>query len=236
MVKSVLKIDFRTKMLMTIIIPCCLLLGDLPGKSLTASLVVSLLPCLLMVLSGKYKGAIQGAVMIVLAVLAQKYLLRYSRGFFNFFLLLFIMMMLRMLPGILMGTYAFSTTDMSEVISSLKKLRLPDPIVIPVTVMARFFYTCSMDFRQIKNAMYLDGLTTRRLVLHPGRFLEYRIIPLLMVLTRTADEVSTSAITRGLEVDQQRSCSFDNRLKAVDLVCVVLMGVLIFVTWSVPYA
>ena len=29
---SVLKIDFRTKILMTVVIPCCLLLGNLPGK------------------------------------------------------------------------------------------------------------------------------------------------------------------------------------------------------------
>lgn len=221
---------------MTVILPCCLLLGNLPGKSLPVSLAASLFPCVLLVCSRKYKGAVKGAVMILLAVLAQKYMLGSSKGFFNSFLLLFIMMMLRMLPGILMGTYAFTSTDMSEVISSLKKLRLPDQIVIPVTVMARFFYTCSIDYGQIRNAMYLDGLTTGRLLLHPMKFLEYRIIPLLMVLTRTADEVSTSALTRGLEVDQKRSYTFDNKLKAVDLACTVLMAGLIFVTWGVDYA
>ena len=236
MVKSVFKIDFRTKILMTVIIPCCLLLGNLPGKSLLASLIASVFPCVLLLFSHKLQAAVKGAVMILLAVLAQKYLLVYSRGFFNSFLLLFIMMMLRMLPGILMGTYAFSTTDMSEVISSLKKMHLPDQIVIPVTVMARFFYTCSIDYGQIKNAMYLDGLTTARLLLHPVKFLEYRIIPLLMVLTKTADEVSTSAITRGLEVDQPRSYTFDNRLKGIDLACCLLMVLLIFVTWGVDYA
>ena len=235
MVKSWLKIDFRTKILMTVVIPCCLLLGDLPGKNLGMALLASVFPCLLMLYSRKIKGAVKGFILIVLAVLAQKYLLAYSKGFFNSFLLLFIMMMLRMLPGLLMGTYAFSTTDMSEVISSLKKMKLPDPVVIPVTVMARFFYTCSMDYGQIKNAMYLDGLTTGRLLLHPMKFLEYRIIPLLMVLTRTADEVSTSALTRGLEVDQQRSYTFDNKLKGADLICALLMVGLIYVTWGVNY-
>ena len=233
---SAFKIDFRTKILMTVIIPCCLLLGNLPGKSLTAALIASVFPCVLLMLSHKIGSALKGAIMIVLAVLAQKYMLGSSKGFFNSFLLLFIMMMLRMLPGLLMGTYAFSTTDMSEVFSSLKKLRLPDQIVIPVTVMARFFYTCSIDYRQIKNAMYLDGLTTGRLALHPVNFLEYRIIPLLMVLTRTADEVSTSALTRGLEVGQKRSYTFDNRLKWPDLMCVLLMAGLIFATWGVNYA
>ena len=222
--------------MMTVIIPCCLLLGNLPGKSLLAAMLVSCFPCILLLFSHRFQAAVKGVVMILLAVIFQKYMLSSSKGFFNSFLLLFIMMMLRMLPGILMGTYAFTTTDMSEVISSLKKMKLPDPIVIPVTVMARFFYTCSIDYRQIKNAMYLDGLTTGRLLLHPMKFLEYRIIPLLMVLTRTADEVSTSALTRGLEVGQQRSYTFDNQFKWIDLFYCLMMAVLIFVTWGVDYA
>ena len=108
MVSSALKIDFRTKMLMTFIIPCCLLLGNLPGKNLMLAMLASFFPCLLMLLSHKVKGAVQGIVLIFLAVLAQKYLLGNSTGFFNSFLLLFTMMMLRMLPGLLMGTYAFT--------------------------------------------------------------------------------------------------------------------------------
>ena len=135
-----------------------------------------------------------------------------------------------------MGVYALSTTDMSEVISSLKKLHLPDQLVIPVTVMARFFYTCSIDYKQIKDAMYIDGLTTTRLLFHPVKFVEYRIIPLLMVLTRTADEVSTSALTRGLEVNQKRSYTFDNKFKLIDVFCCLLMVGLIVVTWGVKYA
>ena len=236
MVRLRLKIDFRTKILMTVLIPCCLLLGNLPGKSLMAAMLVSLLPGALLLLSGKIKGGVEGIAFVLLAVLAQQYMLEASTGVLNSFLLLFIMMMLRMLPGVLMGSYAFTTTDMSKVISSLKKLHLPDQIVIPATVMSRFFYTCSIDYRQIKHAMLLDGLTPGRLLLHPAKLLEYRIIPLLMVLIRTADEVSVSAITRGLEVGQQRSYITDHRLTGIDLACALLMGALIFVTWGVDYA
>ena len=231
--KSHFKIDFRTKILMTIIIPLCLLIGNLPGKSLLAAMLVSFLPCILMLFSGKVKGTIRGIILIVLAVLAQKYLFGVTTGLFNSFVLLLIMMMLRMMPGILMGMYALSTTDMSEVISSLKKMHLPDQIVIPVTVMARFFYTCSIDYKQIKDAMYIDGLTTTRLLLHPVKFIEYRIIPLLMVLTRTADEVSTSALTRGLEVNKKRSYTFDNKFKFIDVFCCLLMVFLIVITWRI---
>ena len=223
-------------MVMTLIIPLCLLIGNLPGKNLPAAMAVSFFPCILMVVSGKVKGGVKGIVLVILAVLAQKYMIEGSTGFLNSFFLLLIMVALRMMPGILMGMYAFSTTDMSEIISSLKKTGFPDQIIIPVTVMARFFYTCSIDYRQIKDAMYIDGLTTGRLLLHPVKFLEYRIIPLLMVLTRTADEVSASALSRGLEVGQERSCIFDNSFQLVDILCFLLMAVLIFVTWGVHYA
>ena len=234
--KHNLKIDFRIKLLMTLIIPLCLLIGNLPGKSLLAAMLISSFPCILMLASGKIKGAVKGIILIVLAVLAQKYLFETSTGLMNSFLLLLVMMALRMLPGILMGMYALTTTDMNEIISSLKKLHFSDHIIIPVTVMARFFYTCSIDYRQIKDAMYIDGLTTLRLMFHPVKFLEYRIIPLLMVLTRTADEVATAALTRGLDVGQERTYIFDNRLKAIDIFCVLLMIILIYVTWGVKYA
>ena len=131
-----------------------------------------------------------------------------------------------------MGKYTFLTTDMSEIVSSLKKLHMPDQMIIPVTVMARFFYTTALDYNQIKDAMYLDGLTTRRLIFHPIKFFEYRIVPLLMVLTRTADEVSISALTRGLEVGKERTYIFTNNLKLIDYVGFVVMILLIFVTWG----
>ena len=142
------------------------------------------------------------------------------------------MIVLRMLPGLLMGQYTFLTTDMSEIIFSLKKMHVPDQLMIPVTVMARFFYTTSMDYQQIKDAMYMDGLTTSRLLLHPIQFFVYRIVPLLMVLTRTADEVSMSALTRGLEVGKERTFIFTNRLKWIDFLCFFMMILLIFVTWK----
>ena len=230
--KYSLKIDFRIKILMTLIIPLCLIIGNLPGKSLLAAMLISFFPCILMLISGKIKGSVKGIILIVFAVIAQKYLFEASTGFINSLLLLLVIMALRMLPGILMGMYAFTTTDMNEIISSLKKLHFSDHVVIPVTVMARFFYTCSIDYRQIKDAMYIDGLTTLRLILHPVKFLEYGIVPLLMVLTRTADEVATAALTRGLEVGQERTYMSDNRLKAIDIFCVLIMAVLVYVTWG----
>ena len=228
-----LKIDFRTKLLMTLVIPTCLVLGNLPGTNLLAAMLVSFLPCLLILISGHLKSGIQGFLLIILGVLAQYYLFGQKMGIINGFVLFFVMIILRMLPGLLMGKYTFLTSDMSEIVSSLKKLHFPDQMIIPITVMARFFYTTTIDYHQIKDAMYLDGLTTSRLILHPIIFFEYRIVPLLMVLTRTADEVSISALTRGLKVNKARTYIFENKLKFIDYFFIVMMILLIYVTWGV---
>ena len=229
---SQLKIDFRTKAFMTLVIPTCLVLGNLPGKNLLAAMLVSFLPCILMIISKNYKAGIKGLIYISLGVLAQKFLFNQGMGLFNGLILFFVMIVLRMLPGLLMGQYTFLTTDMSEIVFSLKQIHMPDQLIIPVTVMARFFYTTSIDYQQIKDAMYLDGLTTSRLLRHPIQFFEYRIIPLLMVLTRTADDVSISALARGLEVGKNRTYIFTNQLKWIDYLCFGLMLLLIFVTWG----
>ena len=227
-----LKIDFRTKAFMTLVIPTCLILGNLPSKNLLVTMLVSFLPCVLMMVDGQLKSGIKGILYISLGILAQKYLFEQQIGLLNGFVLFFVMIVLRMLPGLLMGKYTFLTTDMSEIIYCLKKMHFPDQLIIPITVMARFFYTTTIDYNQIKESMYLDGLTTSKLLIHPVQFFEYRIIPLLMILTRTADEVSISALTRGLEVNKNRTYIFSNHLKCIDYICFVMMFLLIFITWG----
>ena len=78
-------------------------------------------------------------------------------------------------------------------------MHFPVVLIIPITVMARFFSYGEKDYNQVKDAMYLHGLTNRRLFFHPVKLFEYRMVPLFMVLTKTADDVAVSAMTRGLE-------------------------------------
>ena len=49
---------------------------------------------------------------------------------------------------------------MSDLVASLKKMKFLDSLIIPLSVMLRFFYTLKEDYQQIKEAMYLQGLVT----------------------------------------------------------------------------
>lgn len=225
--KKKLHLDFRTKIFTTIVLSYTLLLGNLQSRYLVVAILASLLPYILLLLSRKYKSAIFGIVYIVIAALFQKYLVNNVTGFLTSISLFMTTIFLKMAPAIMMGKYTFMTTDMSELVVSLSKLKLPIQIIIPITVMARFFYTIIIDYKQIKNAMYLHGLTLRKFFFKPHKLIEYKLIPLLMVLMRTADDVSISALTRGLAIEGKRSSIVVTKFGFADMILFLIMAILI---------
>ncbi len=225
--KKGFRLDFRTKLFMTIVISYVLLLGNLQQRYLYVAVMASLLPQILFLLERRYAEAVKSIIMIVAAVLLRVYFSQNMHGILMPFMLFITILALKVLPGAMMGRYTFLTTDIGEMVYCLKKMKLPDQIVIPFTVMARFFYTASIDYSQIKAAMYMHGLTTRSLICNPVRLFEYRIVPLMMSLMRTADEVGISALTRGLRVGRARSSIRESRFSIYDFICFILMLVLI---------
>lgn len=212
---------------MTIVISYTLLLGNLQQKYLAVAVAASLLPYVLLISERRYKEALKGGIFIIVASIIQKYFLYNATGILTSLFLFISMLFLRMLPGLMMGKYTLVSTDMSKLVCSLKKMKIPDQIVIPITVMARFFYTFREDYSQIKDAMYLHGLTTKRLILNPLKLFEYRTVPLLMCLTRTADEVAISALTRGMEIGVKRSSISTSKIKEIDYIFFLIMFLLI---------
>jgi Cobalt transport protein. len=64
------------------------------------------------------------------------------------------------------------------------------------------------EARDIGNAMHMRGirLFSLRTLTNPFSILEYRLVPLLVSLTKIADELSIAAVTRGLSPEIRRTC------------------------------
>ena len=62
-----------------------------------------------------------------------------------------------MLPCFITGAYTFTTTSASAFICAMRRMRVPESVVIPCVVVIRFFPTIAEDYRQIRNAMALRG-------------------------------------------------------------------------------
>ena len=212
---------------MSVILSYTLILGNIQQNHPVVAAVYSLLPYVFLFCCEDWKTATKGIAFVTIAFIIQKENLLINSGFLGIAFLFIVMVFLRLLPGFMMAKYAINSSSMSEITASLKKIKAPDSIVIPITVMARFFHTTKEDYRQVKDAMYLHGLTNKRLFFHPMKLLEYRIVPLFMVLTKTADDVSISAMTRGLRIGEDRSSLTEIRFGVLDYFCFLLMCILI---------
>ena len=85
--------------------------------------------------------------------------------------------------------------QVSEFVAAMERMHVPQKIVIPVSVVFRFFPTVREEYAAIRDAMKMRGITTLR---SPMKMLEYRIVPLMMSVAKIGEELSAAALTRGL--------------------------------------
>lgn len=102
--------------------------------------------------------------------------------------------MTMMLPCFITGAYAFTTTSASAFVCVLRRMRVPEAVVVPCVVIIRFFPTILEDHRRIREAMALRGVAsgTFARLRHPARSLEYVMVPLLMNATNVAQDPSVA--------------------------------------------
>ena len=129
-----------------------------------------------------------------------------------------------MLPCIITGAYAFSTTTMGELTCALRKMHIPETVIIPCAVVVRFFPTVREDYHQIRNAMALRGIAEGKAALlrHPMQSLEYILMPLLMNGNNVAQDLSVAALTKGIGLPGKHTSMTELHLTVWDILYPVL--------------
>lgn len=82
-------------------------------------------------------------------------------------------------------------------------MRVTDKIVIPLSVIFRFFPTVIDEYRAITDAMRMRGVSFGGG--KPTAILEYRIIPMMTCSLKIGEELSAAALTRGLGAPIKRT-------------------------------
>ena len=223
-----MKIDFRTKIFLTNVIGIVAIEGSLGRRYYYLGILIAIFPYLLALFDRKWSLLIKGLLYTSVAFLGQGLLLNLPQNFLTMILNLYVGIIIRILPGVMMGYYALVTTKMSDLVYSLQKIHLPNFLIIPVSVMFRFFYSIKEDYKKINEAMYMHGLSIKNFFKEPAKILEYKFVPLLMITSQTADDVAISAMTRGMRVDGERSSISDASLKLQDYV-LIAFGIFIIV-------
>ncbi|HEL1613392.1 TPA: energy-coupling factor transporter transmembrane protein EcfT [Streptococcus suis] len=105
-------------------------------------------------------------------------------------------------PPLLAGHFLLMTTSSYELVHGLRKWRLPEAFLLTLGVMFRFLPAIKEDARTIRSSLKVRGIFLERLdvVCHPIQYLEYFLVPLMMSLLRTAQELTVASLTKGLAV------------------------------------
>ena len=103
--------------------------------------------------------------------------------------------------------------------SSIRKLPIPENIMLILIVMLRFAPTVVHEFGEVKDAMKVRGFlrSIRTVFFHPLRTLEYAIVPMVFRSLKIADELASSAIVRGIESPYKKDSYYIIRLTAKDV-------------------
>ena len=209
-------LDPRTKLFMVFNM-AIFILGSAGGErvqSLTPFFCA--MPAILLLTAKRSKSAITYVVVYLTAYLMYEVWGPKTTGILNFLLLGCSGVLARFWPSLMMGGYLVSTTTVSEFTAAMLRMKLSEKIIIPLSVMFRFFPTVMDEAASINAAMRMRDI--RFGGQNAGKMLEYRIVPLMTCCAKIGEELSAAALTRGLGGEVRRTNVCNIGFKAQDIV------------------
>ncbi len=190
------RLDPRTKLFLMLIINATIF----GGKSLFIMLVMAIIPLYLLFMSRKLKPALCCTLAYIIAAFSNEILVPVTHGVLNIFVVMIAGMLYRMMPGFIMGYYVVTTTTVSEFVAAMERMHIPAKIIIPLSVMFRFFPTIAEEAGAIGDAMRMRDVSfgSVKFFKNPVSIIEYRLVPLLMSTVKIGEELSAASLTRGL--------------------------------------
>lgn len=205
-----------TRVVIYIVVVTALVIGVTP----TSSLALSLTLVLLLAISGKRSMAVGFAAFYV--ILFAIYVGMFIAGL-HFFVFSppRILHMIGAMPT--MVAFFFIVTAPPGLISAaLAKVHLPKKIIVGVLVIIRFFPTVAAFWRKYRDAVRTRGLLTFTSVIsNPMTALEYVVVPVMLSLATSADQLSTSAIARAAEAPTRRTSYYAQPVGMRDVLAIL---------------
>ncbi len=229
--ESYFKIDPRTKLILMFFVN----MFAFRGGNIFIMLTIAAIPVVLLFAERKIKGAIICAAVYLAAALINEWIVPATHGAANVLVVMISGMVYRLMPGFIMGYYLVVTTTVSEFIAAMERMHISQKILIPLSVMFRFFPTVVQEARSIGDAMRMRGIAVggSKFWKRPMSMIEYRIVPLMMSTVKIGEELSAASLTRGLGGPQRRTniCKIGfsiHDLVLLSIVTVVLLAYVLF--------
>jgi len=125
------------------------------------------------------------------------------------------------------GMHLLATTSPTQLSAALRASRAPRPIAVTMAVMLRFFPVVATEAVAVLDAMRLRGLAgVGGFVRHPILSLERFTVPMIASSLRASEDLSASAILRGLGSRRPPTTMIPPRFGLADLALVVIVAAL----------
>lgn len=222
-----LLLDPRTKLLMLITVTTLMLSTGNSGVMNLVKPVLSILPFVLLLTEGRWKTAVKYLLLYALCFALERAALYRMSGLPAFLTLAVCSVMTRFAPGIMMGAFLIASTSVSDFIAAMKRMHLSEKIIIPLSVVFRFFPTIREENVAITDAMRMRGI--RFGGRYPGKMLEYRLVPLMISVVKIGDELSAAALSRGLGAPVHRTdiCKIGFHVQDIGMILICIAGFLL---------
>lgn len=223
--KGVLKIDPRTKIILMILGNVAIFLAF--SIQIKISLIIFYL--IFGFLCGAYKSPIKISLGYFCLILVEYLGGKYLSGTLALMIITFSQFVKMILPCALLASIMISTTKVSEFMGALNKMRVSKKVIIPLTVMIRYFPVVFEDWKNIKDSMRMRDVSPTFLgfLKNPSDTIECIYVPMLMSASKVSDELSAAAITRAIENPNPRTCMVKMKMRFYDYLSISLMFIVI---------
>ena len=213
-------LDPRTKLFMLVTITTLMFSTSNEGIMNVVKPILSLIPFALILSERRFKTAGKYALLYVACFILERLALNVWSGMLSFMVLAVSSIMTRFAPGIMTGAYLISSTFVSEFIGAMERMHITEKIIIPLSVIFRFFPTIGEEYQAIRDAMKMRNI--RFGGRNPFLMIEYRLIPLMVSVVKISDELSAAALTRGLGAPVRRTNVCEIGFHVQDIIAIVL--------------
>lgn len=178
-------------------------------------------------MNGLKKEALKNVIIFGVLFLAPSFKILAQLPFFikMFFSLIFVLRMFYIPYAA--GKFLIKTSDVGSIISSMDVLKIPSAISIPVAVMFRFFPSFVEEKNHIKMAMKIRGIETK----NPLKYLEYVAVPLLIISSNIADDISKAAETKCIANPIKKTRYIRVGVGVIDFIYAMTMTIIVIGGW-----
>lgn len=213
------RLDPRTKMVMLFAVSTVLLLGGNGGAMFAVRTAMLLFPFGLFAISGR----MHAAGLMLAAYLGSYALAAFAaptlEGIANAITVATATVVSRFVPTLALAYFVFATTTVSEFMAAMGRMRIPDWIAIPLSVLFRFFPTLGQEARAINAAMRMRNITP---ISRGASYVENCLVPLMSCAVSIGEDLSAAALARGLGAPWPRTNTGSVGFALVDAVVIAV--------------